>query len=284
MNLKYTNTWYTSQLPDDLNDYVVVDVTSRVLRDKEFIKTHPTFHKDISPFFLGPVTSSDGLTAHIFEHFWQASKVFPCHIGVSGNIKEEYWAWRKEWFDKEKVTDKTASRRPHSLLGYKDNDCLFSVFYKNGVWEHLSYVDARKKMYIPEYAKLIVKTESFKWLKKLYEEGKKIALVDFDGYNYYYDQAKIKLYNLYINKCKNNRITPNKSLGDYLNLNTMQDVIDCGFTPAGHGFVIKMLLEGDLEVKGDEVIDHIGALSIKSGEANTDLPINGGKTRNEISY
>ena len=260
MNVKFTNTWYTSQVEDNLNDYVIVDVTSRVKCDKEFINNHPSFPKDVSPFFVGPITSSDGLTAHIFEHYWQASKVFPCHVDDKGNIKEEFWKWRKEWFDKEKVTDKTASRRPHSLLGYSDKDCLFSVYYANGVWERLSYVEARKKMYIPDYAKYIVQTESYKWLKEQYDEGKKIALVDFDGYNYGYDKAKEKLYNSYINKCKKNHVEPTKSLQDYLGLNTIKDVIDCSFTPAGHGFIIKMLLEGDLEVKDGQLIDHIGVL------------------------
>ena len=261
MNVKFTNTWYTSQVEDNLNDYVIVDVTSRVICDKEFINNHPSFAKDVSPFFVGPITSSDGLTAHIFEHYWQASKVFPCHVDDKGNIKKEFWNWRKSWFDKERVTDKSASRRPHSLLGYKDKDCLFSVYYANGVWERLSYVEARKKIYIPDYAKYIVQTESYKWLKKQYDDGKKIALVDFDGYNYGYDKAKEKLYNSYINRCKKNHVEPTKSLHDYLGLNTIKDVIDCSFTPAGHGFIIKMLLEGDLEVKDGQLIDHIGVLN-----------------------
>ena len=266
MNVKFTNAWYTSQVSDDLNNYIVVDVTSRAKRDKKLLIEHPTFVKDVSPFYAGPIVTSDGLTANVFEHYWQASKVFPCHIDDKGNIKPEYWEWRKEWFDKEKVTDKNASRRPHSLLGYKDSDCLFSVFYNNGLWERLSYVEARKKIYIPYYAKHIVKTETYKWLKKLYSEGQKIALVDFDGYNYYYDKAKEKLYNGYINKCNKCGVKPTKSLEEYMNLKTIKDVFDCGFTSAGHGFIIKMLLEGDIEVIGDQVIDHIGALKCGEGE------------------
>ena len=258
MNLKYTNTWYTSQVEDDLSDYVIIDVTSRVLRDREFMKEHPGFHKDVSPFYLGPLVTSDGLKCYIFEHFWQASKVFPCHL-VCDELTPEFFSWRKSWYDMEKVKNKTESRRPHTLLGYKDKDCLFSVFYEDGEYKRLTYVEARKKMYIPEYAKLIVKTESYKWIKSLYDSGKKIALVDFDGYNYYYDTAKEKLYNSYVNKVK----YPSVSKSDYLNLDSMKKVIDCGFTPAGHSFIIKMLLEGDIEVVDDQVIDHIHALDIK---------------------
>ena len=271
MNVKFTNTWYKNQA-SNIEDYLIVDATSRVIRDKEFMRKHPSFAGDISPFYVGPVISSDGLTAHVFEHFWQASKVFPCHYDEEKDeIKPEYWAWRKSWFDKEKVTDKKASRRPHSLLGYQDKDCLFSVYYNNGTWERLSYVEARKKIYIPTYAKYIVKTESYKWLKEQYEAGKKIAIVDFDGYNYYSDAAKEKLFRGYVNKCVKRGVEPAQSLEDFLSLNTMRDVIDCGFTPAGHGFIIKMLLEKDIEVIGNKVIDNIGVLGAK-GEAIELLP------------
>lgn len=260
MNVKFTNHWYTSQVEDNLANYVIVDVTSRILCDKKMMLEHPSIHKDFSPFFMGPVVASDGLTAHIFEHYWQASKVFPCHVDEQGNIKDEYWTWRKEWFSKTKVTDKSASRRPHSLLGYKDNDCLYSVYYNGTSWEHLSYVEARKKMYVGEYAKLVVNSDSYKWLKKLYEEGKKIALVDFDGFNYYSETAKEKLYKLYVNKCKNNGIEPTKTLSDFVGIKNMKDAINCGFTPVGHSFIIKMLLEKDIEVIDGELVDHCGIL------------------------
>lgn len=262
MNVKFTNPWYTSQVNDDLGEYVIVDVTSRVLRDKKMMNDHPSIHKDFSPFFMGPVVTRDGLTAHIFEHYWQASKVFPCHVDYMGEIKNEYWQWRKDWFDKTKVINKTTSRRPHSLLEQNDNDCLYSLHYNGTNWERLSYVEARKKMYITEYAKLVVNSDSYKWLKKLYEEGKKIALVDFDGFNYYSDFAKTKLYGHYIKKCKNYDLVPTHSLNDFIGIKNMNDAINCEFTPVGHSFIIKMLLEGDIEVINGEVIDHIGALSI----------------------
>lgn len=282
-DVKLTNAWYKTQVPDNLGDYIVVDVTSRVVRNKSFMQEHVGFNKDVSPFFLGPVVNRDGTVAHVFEHYWQASKVFPCHYDEDKNeIKKEYWDWRAEWFGKTKVTDKRASRRPHSLLGYKDSECLFSLWYDGHTYKALTYVEARKKMYIPEYAKLIVKTKSFNWLKKQYEEGKKIALVDFDGYNYYYDQAKEKLYKSYVNKCKKNDIEPEKSLEDFLGLDSMSKVIDSGFTPAGHGFIIKMLLEGDIEVIDNNVIDNIGVLNIEGEDNNLPFELKGGNY-NELS-
>lgn len=281
-NLKFTNPFYKNQVDDNLNDYIVVDVTSRVTMDKAFMSAHPTYAKDISPFYLGPVELKDGTKANIFEHLWQASKVYPCHIDAStGEPNNDYWAWRKKWFDQPKVINKKESRRPHSLLGYKDNQALYSLYYEDGTYKHLSYVEARKKIYIPEYAKLIVKTESYKWLKGLYDEGKKIALVDFDGYNYYSTKAKEKLYNSYLSKCERNGVAPTKSLIDFLRLNTMRDVINCAYTPAGHGFIIKMLLEGDLEVVDNKVIDHINILGLKGEEQNLSF-IKGGNY-NELS-
>lgn len=261
MNIKFTNTWYTSQVPDNLDDYVVVDVTSRCIRDKSFMKDHPTFHKDVSPLYVGPITASDGMEAKVFEHFWQASKVYPCHF-ANGELTSDYFSWRKMWFNKPfSYREKVYSRHPYYLLGYQKNDCLFSVYYENGKYIHLDYIEARKKLYIPEYAKFIVNTESYKWLKRLYDQGKKIALVDFDGYNYTYDGALKKLYKGYLNKCHNQKVKPMVNEEDFLNLRSVTDVVNCGFTPMGHSFVIKMLLEGDIEVVDNKVIDHIGVLN-----------------------
>ena len=69
MNVYFTNTFYTSQTENDLSEYTVIDVTSRVTRNKEFMAQHPRFARELSPFYLGPVTSSDGTVAEIFEIF-----------------------------------------------------------------------------------------------------------------------------------------------------------------------------------------------------------------------
>ena len=107
-------------------------------------------------------------------------------------------------------------------------------FDKDKNLEKLDYVSSRKKVYIPEYAKLIVNTDSFKYLKELYESGKKLALCDFDAWNYY---------------------GPNLDQDT-----TIKDVVNNPAYKVGHGYVIKMLLQGDIEVVNGEVIDHIGVL------------------------
>ena len=263
LNIKYTNAFYINQTDDkDLTDYIVIDVTSRVERDKEFMKLHPTFAEDLSPFFIGPVTSTDGVTANIFEIFWQCGKVYPCHDD-NGKPNSEFFKWRKEFYAQEKCS-KTLMRHACESLGYKHSDTLYFAYYNKDtdMWEPLDYVTARKKVYFPEYIKLIYNSKSFKWLKSLLDSGKKIALVDFDAFNIYSDAAKTRRYNAYLNKCKENHITPTLTLDDFLNIKTIKDLVSCSFLPVGHGVAIKALLEGDLEVVDGEVIDHIGLLEL----------------------
>ena len=67
MNVLFTNTFYTSQTENDLSDYIIIDVTSRIERNKSFMAEHPNFGKELSPFFIGPVITSNGTKANIFE-------------------------------------------------------------------------------------------------------------------------------------------------------------------------------------------------------------------------
>lgn len=261
LGVKFTNSFYTNQTDNgDLSDYIIIDVTSRVERDKEFMNEHPSFAKDLSPFYIGPVTSSDGETANIFEIFWQCGKVYPCH-NDNGKPNAAFFKWRKEFYSKEKCF-KDLMRHTCKSLGYEHKDTLYFAYYNNNSneWEALNYVDARKKVYFPEYVKLIYNSPSYKWIKSLIDEGKKIALVDFDALNIYSKSAKAKAYELYLKKCKNNKKNPTLTLNDFLDLNTMKDLVSCPFLPVGHGVAIKALLEGDLEVVNDEVIDHAGIL------------------------
>ena len=225
---------------------------------KEFIKDHPNFAKDLSPFFIGPVTSSDGVVANIFEIFWQCGKVYPCHDN-NGKPNEEFFKWRNELYSKTECT-KDLMRHTCKSIGYEHKDTLYFAHYNGNDWEALNYVEARKKVYFPEYIKLIYNTESFKWIKSLVDSGKKVAIVDFDAFNIYSESAKNKVYESYVNKCKTNKITPTLTLNDFLKINNMKDLVSCSFLPVGHGVAVKALLEGDLEVKDGVVIDHIGLL------------------------
>ena len=81
MNVHFTNTFYTSQTENDLDEYMIFDVTSRVTRNKEFMEQHPRFARDLSPFYAGTVKSADGVEAKIFEIkkkllTWRINKAF----------------------------------------------------------------------------------------------------------------------------------------------------------------------------------------------------------------
>lgn len=260
MNVLFTNTFYTSQTENDLSNYIIIDVTSRIERNKSFMAEHPSFGKELSPFFIGPVIASDGAKANIFEVFWQCGKVYPCH-DENGKPNDDFFKWRNEFYSKTECT-KDLMRHSCKSLGYEHKDCRYFAYYDKNKCEYipLSFVEARKKVYFPEYAKLIYNTEAFLWMKSLVDSGKKIALVDFDGYNYYEACSMEKKYEQYVNKCKKEKITPTIPESAFLNITSMKDAVSCPFLSAGHGFVIKALLQGDIEVIDGEVVDHAGIL------------------------
>lgn len=245
--LKYDNSFYTNQC-QNLGEYTIIDCTSRC---KEFAS-------DLSPFFLGPATGSDGATASTVETLFQCGKVYPCHDN-GGTPNKDFFEWRDKMYGKKRgELSKEELRHPQRQLGYEASDCLYFPWYdkETGKYIPLDYVSSRKKVYIPNYARLVSQTDTFKQLKKLVSEGKKIALADFDTYNYYSKSAMEKKYESYVNKCKKDHLVPSATLDDFLSIKSIKDVINCPFMPAGHSFVIKALLQGDLEVtEQGEVID-----------------------------
>ena len=259
LKIHFDNPFYANQV-ENINDYVVIDVTSRVERDKEFMKQHPTFSQDLSPFFIGPVMSSDGVEAKVFEIFWQFGKVYPCHDN-HGKPNEAFFSWRNSFYALDKCS-KDLMRHACKDLHYKHEDARYFAYfdYENNTYVPLNYVEAIKKVYFVEYAKLVYSTPSFQFLKSLVDANQKIALIDFDGFNYHYEKALVRKYESYLKKCKDNKITPSKTLNDYLKLTTMKDVVNCPFLKVGHGFVIKALLQGDLKVIDGQVVDKTGIL------------------------
>lgn len=160
--------------------------------------------RELSPFFLGPCKLPDGRIALNMENAWQYSKVYPEHVGRFQNVKREWLDWSQRGFDEHK-----AQRYP---MG-KGARPLFSLFRD----ERLSYVEARKRLYISLYAKAVVKTDAYLELKELRQQHDLIIVIqDYDAYD--------------------NRAL-NRSLFDVLNKPDRK---------CGHGFVLAMMLtEGD---------------------------------------
>lgn len=221
-NLPWDDPYYVKQCAD-VAERIVYDVTSRNPRTD--------FIRQLSPMFIGPVVTGDGIDAQCFELYWQCSKLYPCHAFMN-EPTAEYWEWRKMMFSKGVDEAGTNDKRhPNRKLKMKPRDCMYSVWYNRatGRYEHLGYIESRKRCYIVEYARLIAGTEAIREMKEAYDAGKKIAIVDFDAYNYYNE---------------------NKTIRDVIN----------EYRPAGHGYVVKMLLEGDISVVDGEVVDNIGIL------------------------
>lgn len=167
--------------------------------------------KQLSPFFLGPINLYNGHKSINLENAWQFSKVYKEHVDESGNPTKDYYDWAKNGWN-----SSFAYRYP---MG-KGAVPLYSLWE----YEKLTYLEARKKIYLPLYARAVTTTQAFSILKQKYERGDDIILWDFDGY----DHEKLGM--------------------------TIDDVINSENRKMGHAFVIYMLLTGKIIVKDDKVI------------------------------
>ncbi len=168
----------------------VINTTSRAI----------SWSKNLSPFFCGPVDLYDGYTSINVENGWQFSKVYE-YYSNNGEVGDRYFKWAQDGWN-----DKKAHRYP---MG-KGVVPLYSYW----AGEKLTYIEARKRIYIPLYSQAVKKTFAFEKLKKMYEAGQDLVLWDFDGYDH-------------------------RALGmDF------EQVINDPIKKMGHAFVIAMLLEG----------------------------------------
>lgn len=161
-----------------------------------------TWSRGLSPFFLGPIPLYEGAVVPFslnMENAWQFAKVYPEHVGADGYPTPAYFEWAKSGWE-----DKWAHRRP---MGRRVPKFSF--------WggERLGYIEARKRIYVPLYAKAVVNTKAFQTLLTLYREKGEVTLWDFDGY----DHIKMG--------------------------KTIQEVLKDPSRPMGHAFVLAYLLE-----------------------------------------
>lgn len=129
----------------------------------------------LSPFHLGPCRTPDGTMFYNMENLWQYSKVYEDHLInsndiFSGEVSPDWYAWHLKG---------AMSKQAHRYPMGKGQKPLFSR------WGNLrlSYVPARKQIYVPEYAKLVVEQKKFKQLLKEYKKGANIVVRDYDTYD-----------------------------------------------------------------------------------------------------
>lgn len=162
--------------------------------------SHSTnWSRGLSPFVLGPCKLYDSYISKNVENGWQYAKVYKEYVDNNDNPTDNYFEWARNGWDNPK-----AVRYP---MG-KGSVPLYS--YWNG--NKLSYIDARKKIYIPLYTNALMNSPVLSNLIDFYRSNKDIALFDFDGYNY-------------------------NKLGMSIN-----EVVNCESKIMGHGFVIMMFL------------------------------------------
>ncbi len=161
--------------------------------------------RGLSPFFLGPVNLYDNYISQNVENGWQYSKCYKCHVDEFTNTpNKEYFQWAKAGWE-----SKRAERYP---MG---KGVLPKFSWWNG--KAMSYVEARKKIYIPLYAEAVQKSDAFKMLQDISVKEKDIWLWDFDGY----DHIKLGM--------------------------TDKEAVNCDSRKMGHAFVLKFLLENSIK-------------------------------------
>lgn len=128
-----------------------------------------TWSRGLSPFFCGPVELYDGYVSQNVENAWQYSKVYAYYTDDSDNPDERYFKWAQDGWN---------SIRAHRYPMGKGITPLYSYW----AGKKLSYIEARKKIYIPLYFNAVQKTFAFQKLKCLYEECQDICLWDFDAH------------------------------------------------------------------------------------------------------
>lgn len=164
----------------------------------------------LSPFKLGPCRTAGGTLFFNFENLWQYSKVYPEHLEsdndlLCGEVAAEWFRWHMSG-----ARERRGIRYP---MG-KGAKAKFSV------WGNLrlSYISARKLIYVPEYSKLLLANTKFRKLLKQYNKGANIVIRDYDTYDALKAYANKKEHHPFLYALNN----PDKKFG--------------------HGFVIGMAL------------------------------------------
>jgi uncharacterized protein DUF6939 len=165
-------------------------------------RTSVPWQQGLSPFFLGPCPLYGGRVAKNMENAWQFAKLYEDHADEYLEPTDDYWDWALGgWY----------AQRAHRYPMGKGRKPICSLW--DG--ERLTYVEARKQIYVPLYAEAVQKSHAWNVLKVEVGYGNPIALRDFDGYDH---------------------LAGDKSLSQVLNDPTCK---------IGHAFVLMMLLLDD---------------------------------------
>jgi hypothetical protein len=164
-------------------------------------KSEDEWQRDLSPFYLGPCKLYWDLVSQKMENGWQYSKVYT-EYNNKGEPTEEYFDWANKGWNNPYPVRYPMGKGVKPLYSYWDGKTY-------------TYVEARKLVYVPLYARAVVKTKGYEILQRMYDEGKNLYLQDYDAY----DHKKLGL--------------------------TLTDVLNKADKKMGHAFVLMMLLTRD---------------------------------------
>ena len=159
---------------------------------------------------LSPMTqfdaSKDGYKGFwCFENYWQSLRVYE-HLA---DQRPQFIAW---W----KALKQPKRRYP----GSKGKKVLFAS--RPGVEEKLSYVESRKKVYVPEYYEMVKNRGAITQAREILKSGQDICVVDFDG----------------------PRSDDGSPLCHEVTLEYLKEKIEDEKFPFGHGYIVASLILG----------------------------------------
>lgn len=157
------------------------------------VLTKTSAYGSLGPYIL---TDEDGV---IFENKFQFSKLYPnvpktretfsywdntviwehgheTHY-ENGLVTEAYWKWREKGMACEYPV-----RYPVGKSVHNRGKCICSLAEtkEKGIYEILDYIDSRKKLYIPEYIRLVKDKPQFLELKQRLKAGENLLIIEVD--------------------------------------------------------------------------------------------------------
>ena len=154
------------KIPDDV---IKINVTSR---------SSDEWSRKFSPFHLGPIkiypfSDEDDYVSKNMENAWQFLKVYP--------EQDEWLKWAEKGWNSDKAFRFPFGRSRKPL-------------HSKWKGKNLPYIKARFEIYAPLYAECVEKYAKIEFdkIKSYLDEGKSVALFDYDGYNYIYNEVSLK--------------------------------------------------------------------------------------------
>ena len=143
------------------------------------------WHREFSPFFLGPVPLPGGMTAVRMENAWQYAKVYAEHLDADGNPSRAYWNWAIQGWAKFGAVRYPMGKGAKPAYVWWDG-------------EKLPYVESRLRVYFPLYRDAVRKMPAFARLQQMAQEGP-VTLFDFDGYDHEAAATGLTLRQVFLN-------------------------------------------------------------------------------------